>query len=436
MMLDTQQEKIMRKYQQCVPVAFMMSGSGWIVPVQQNVNWTDPITIMVPMNIPQVDRIKHIATIASNFAFLQDLHCNAGHITHISAPLSVKWGNHHLEGQLFVFSPSEDEDPQRNRCRAPIVDTPISGFVGEATFGNYLHDFFNGDSCMMRLQNWAIKQGWATTKDVVLFTRRVCNKKKFVLQEWRKVEPSYFIATNMDGNVTREGISLIPQDLTVTETKNYENPHIATLELHPISERALEEFNDRTKVTFGEFEKPSDEMAFYGNVFDTDVYAPRFEFEENSNNMDKWELHKNGLMNAHSKSTHKEVFVYPTQWKKETEDKNIQTTNNYNEYENEIEIELCSEKDEDKKPKAQDVITDLALFNSPVFRAPVHVATVNAAMARPTIPHLLLQSNEHEKSLFFKAVLEEAGIDTNSAQKRSWDEAGFDSDSTPEAEFV
>jgi hypothetical protein len=34
------------------------------------------------------------------------------------------------------------------------------------------------------------------------------------------------------------------------------------------------------------------------------------------------------------------------------------------------------------------------------------------------------------------AVLEEAGIDTTSAQKRTWDEAGFDSDSTSEAEFV
>jgi hypothetical protein len=55
-----------------------------------------------------------------------------------------------------------------------------------------------------------------------------------------KVEPSYFIATSMGDNVTRKGISLIPQDLAFTQTKNYENPHIATLELHPISERALE----------------------------------------------------------------------------------------------------------------------------------------------------------------------------------------------------
>jgi hypothetical protein len=73
----------------------------------------------------------------------------------------------------------------------------------------------------------------------------VCNKKKFVLQEWRDVEPNYFIGTNMDGNVAREGISLIPRDLSFTDTKNYENPHVTTLGIHPISERELEEFNAR-----------------------------------------------------------------------------------------------------------------------------------------------------------------------------------------------
>jgi hypothetical protein len=81
----------------------MMSGSGWIVSVQQNIDWRDLFIMMVPMNIPQVDRIKRIATLASNFAFLQELHCNAAHIIEISARLSVKWGKYHLEGQLFVF---------------------------------------------------------------------------------------------------------------------------------------------------------------------------------------------------------------------------------------------------------------------------------------------------------------------------------------------
>jgi hypothetical protein len=59
---------------------------------------------MVPMNIPHVDHINHIVTIASKFDFLQELHCNAAHIIEISAPLSVKWGNHHLEGKMFLFS--------------------------------------------------------------------------------------------------------------------------------------------------------------------------------------------------------------------------------------------------------------------------------------------------------------------------------------------
>jgi hypothetical protein len=112
----------------------------------------------------------------------------------------------------------------------------------------------------------------------------VCNNKKFVRQEWRKAEPSYFIAKNMDGTVTCEGISLITQDISFTKTKNYENPHVAKIELHPISERALA-FNDRTKNTFGEFDKPSDEMVFYGNVFDTYVYASRFDFEDKDKHM-------------------------------------------------------------------------------------------------------------------------------------------------------
>jgi hypothetical protein len=43
----------------------------------------------------------------------------------------------------------------------------------------------------------------------------------------------------MDGNGTREGIYLIPQDIAFTQTKNYGNPHIAALEIKPISERAL-----------------------------------------------------------------------------------------------------------------------------------------------------------------------------------------------------
>jgi hypothetical protein len=117
----------------------------------------------------------------------------------------------------------------------------------------------------------------------------VCNNKKFVLPE-KKVEPSYFISTNMDGNVTSEGISLIPQDIVFTQTKNYGNPHIAKLGLQPISERALEEFKDRTQVTLGEFEKPSDEIACYGNVSDTYVDAPRFEFNIKENNMDQWDF--------------------------------------------------------------------------------------------------------------------------------------------------
>jgi hypothetical protein len=168
----------------------------------------------------------------------------------------------------------------------------------------------------------------------------VCNKKKFVLQEWSNVETSYFIATNMDGNVTREGIYLIPQHLSFTETKNYENHHVTTLELHPISERALEDFNDRTKVTLGEFEKTSGEMAFYGNVFDTDMYAPRFEFEDIT-------------------TTNGPVAV---EWKTETEDKIIQTANNYNENDS----DLYSDTEANKKPKAQDISAEMMLFHPPV----------------------------------------------------------------------
>jgi hypothetical protein len=163
--------------------------------------------MMVHMNIYQVDRTKHIATIASKFAFLQELHCNAAHIIEVSAPLSVKWGNHHLEGQIYFSKPSEVTEPKMNSTyQIRIVDTPLSDFIGEAVMGNYLQNFFNGGSCILRLQNWAINQGWATTKDFVLFIHRVCNKNNFVLQEWKKVQPGYFISTNMDGNVTREGI--------------------------------------------------------------------------------------------------------------------------------------------------------------------------------------------------------------------------------------
>jgi hypothetical protein len=98
---------------------------------------------MVPMKIPQVDRIKHIAKFASNFAFLQDLHCNAAHIIQISAPLSVKWCNHHLEGQIYFFKPSEVTEPKMNSTyQIRIVDTPLSDFIGEAVMGNYLQNFF------------------------------------------------------------------------------------------------------------------------------------------------------------------------------------------------------------------------------------------------------------------------------------------------------
>jgi hypothetical protein len=123
------------------------------------------------------------------------------------------------------------------------------------------------------------------------------------------------------------------------QTKNYENPHITSLELHPISERALGEFKDRVQVMFGEFEKPSGELSFYGNVFDIYVYAPRFEFEYKDNNMDQWELHKQGLMNAPAKSTHKEVFVYPAAWK-ETQDNIFQAPNNDTDTDNDNDIYL------------------------------------------------------------------------------------------------
>jgi hypothetical protein len=135
--------------------------------------------------------------------------------------LSVKWGNHHIRGKLFVLSPNEVAEPQMNAtCQITIVDTPISEFVGEAVKGNYLQNLFSGGSYILTLQNWAVRQGWATTKDAVIFTRRVCDKKKFVLKEWRNVDPSYFIATHMDGYFTREGISLILLDLSFAETKN------------------------------------------------------------------------------------------------------------------------------------------------------------------------------------------------------------------------
>jgi hypothetical protein len=79
-----------------------------------------------------------------------------------------------------VLSPSEVAEPQMNTsCQRLIVDTPLSEIVGEAIMVNSLQHFFNGCSCMLKLQNWAIRQEWATTKDLVLLTRLVCNKNKF-----------------------------------------------------------------------------------------------------------------------------------------------------------------------------------------------------------------------------------------------------------------
>jgi hypothetical protein len=81
-------------------------------------------------------------------------------------------------------------------------------------------------------------------------------------------------------------------------------------------------------------------------VFDTDVYVPRFGFEDKDNNMDPLEIHKKGLKNAHAKSAHTEVCVYPAEWKKETECKIIRTANN----DHENDIDLHGYNDEDRKP--------------------------------------------------------------------------------------
>jgi hypothetical protein len=156
-------------------------------------------------------------------------------------------------------------------------------------------------------------------------------------------------------------------------------------------------FNDRTKVTFEEFEKASDESAFYDNAFDT----PIFEFEDNDKNIDQSVLHKHGVMDTHAKSTHKEVCVYPAELKKEKEDKIIQTANNDN------DIDIYSENEKYEKTKAQDIKAGMTLFHSPVFHAPV--GTMSTAI--------------EEKYFLFKAVPEEAGIDASNAQRRTWDEA-------------
>jgi hypothetical protein len=179
-------------------------------------------------------------------------------------------------------------------------------------------------------------------------------------------------------------------------------------------------------------------MAFYGNVFDTDVYAPRFELEDKYNNMYQWELHKHGFMNAHAKSTQKEVFVYPASWK-ETQDKIFPTPNNDFDTDTDIDndidndIDLYTYKDEEKKPQSLFITADMILFQYPVFRAPV--STIITSTDRPTMPRMFQPSNAKEKLFFLKTVLEEAGIDTTSAQKRTWYEVEFDSDSTSEADF-
>jgi hypothetical protein len=170
-------------------------------------------------------------------------------------------------------------------------------------------------------------------------------------------------------------------------------------------------------------------VAFYGNVFDTYVYAPRFEFEDKDKNMDQWELHNHGVMNVHAKSTHNEVCVYPAEWKKEIEDEIIKTANN----DNANDVDLHSECEEYEKPKAQDFSDYMRLFHSPVFRAPVE--TMSTVMDHPNFPYLLLPWNAKENYFFFEAVLEEAGIDTSSAQTLVWGEAGFDYDSTSQADF-
>jgi hypothetical protein len=72
----------------------------------------------------------------------------------------------------------------------------------------------------------------------------------------------------------------------------------------------------------------------------------------------------------------------------------------------------------------------MRLFQSPVFHA--YVETMSTKVDRPIIPRMFLPCSAKEYYLFFKAVLEEAGIDTSTAQKRTLDEAGFDSDSTSE----
>jgi hypothetical protein len=127
------------------------------------------------------------------------------------------------------------------------------------------------------------------------------------------------------------------------------------------------------------------------------------------------------------------MFVYPAAWK-ETQDKSFQTPNNDTDNDNDNDIDLYSDKDGENKSQVFFITDYMRFFQSPVFHAPV--ATIISSEDRSTMPRLFQPCNAKEKSFFFKAVLEESGIDTTSAEKLTWDEAGFDSDSTSEAKFV
>jgi hypothetical protein len=131
------------------------------------------------------------------------------------------------------------------------------------------------------------------------------------------------------------------------------------------------------------------------------VYAPGFEFEDKDNNMDQWELHKHGLMNAHAKSTRKELFIYSAAWK-ETQDRSFQPPKNNTDTDTDTDnyIDLYSDKDEENKPRALFITADMRLFQSPVFHAPV--ATMLSSKDRPTMPHLFQPCNAKEKSCLFK----------------------------------
>jgi hypothetical protein len=97
--------------------------------------------------------------------------------------------------------------------------------------------------------------------------------------------------------------------------------------------------------------------------------------------MDQWKLHTHGFMNAHAKSTHKEVCVYPSAWK-QTQYKSFKTLTNDTDTGNDNYIDLYIDKYEEKKPQALFITADMRFFQYPAFHAPVETSI--SSRDRPT----------------------------------------------------